>query len=365
MSEETTVDHDGTHSPRPRRYNRWWVYAGRALLLVVLLLFLAVVMTTPPDRGDQPGWTDAAEMPAARGELSATIAMRESGCEAPPCEVVVAVGGFAAPFSTSTRAEAYIVDEDRWIELPDLPSSRHHLATAALDDGTIVVTGGAGSGIDWDPTDDVWALAPDSDEWTQLDSLPDARWGHRMVNVDGQLVLVGGYGGADTMIYTPGDGWQLGAPIPVPRDHLGAVVVDGEVWVIGGRDDEIKDRVDIYDPAEDAWRDGPALPEPTSAAAVGLVDRTLVVVAGEDDSVIGGGIVRDSWMLDVDDSDSGWQPLVRPPEDMHGAGDAVIGSGDDARLLIIGGASRHGAFSPLAWSDRVMVLEDPQSRGVR
>jgi N-acetylneuraminic acid mutarotase len=352
------------HEPNvpERRYNRWTVYVVRGLFIAGLLIFLLVVMTTPPVRTDQPGWSDAAEMPAARGELTAAVGVRESGCDEPPCDVVVALGGFASPFSTTTRAEAYLIDEDRWISLPDLPSSRHHLAASAFDDGTIVVTGGAGSGLDWDPTDDVWALEPDSEEWTSLEPLPEARWGHRLVNVDDQLILVGGYGGDTTLIYSRDDGWSTGAPIPVPRDHLGAVVVDDEVWVIGGRDDQIKDRVDIYDPANDSWRDGPPLPEPTSAAVVGLIDRTLVVVAGEDDSVFGGGIIRESWMLDVDDPDAGWQPLVKPPEDMHGAGDAVIGSDDEARLLIIGGASRHGAFSPLDWSDRVMVLEDPQPR---
>jgi hypothetical protein len=179
--------------------------------------------------------------------------------------------------------------------------------------------------------------------------------------VNDQLVLVGGHGGADTLIWTSTDGWFTGAPIPEPRDHLGAVNVDDEVWVIGGRDEEITARVDIYDPEVDEWRDGPDLPEPTSAAAVGLIDRILVVVSGEDDSLFG-GMVRDSWMIDVDAFEAGWQPLARPPMDMHGAGDAVVGKGDNARLLILGGSARHGAFSFLDWSGRVMVLEDPQVR---
>jgi hypothetical protein len=354
----STADHDAG-TPRSRR---WLVFLARTLLIVALLLFLLVIMTSPPVRSDHPGWTDAAEMPVARGELSATVGLRNSGCENPPCEVVVAVGGFEPLFSTSDRAEAYVIDEDRWIDLPDLPGARHHLGSAALENGTIVVAGGASSALDWNPHDDVWALAPDSQEWTSLDPLPEPRWGHRLVRVGERLILVGGHGGEDTLIYTFADGWSRAAPIPDPRDHLGAVVVDYEVWVIGGRHDEIKDRVDIYDPENDSWRDGPPLPEPTSAAAVGLVDRTLVVVAGEDDSVFGGGIIRESWMLNVDDPDAGWQPLVKPQEDMHGAGDAVIGEGEEARLLIIGGSSRHGAFSPLDWSDRVMVLEDPQVR---
>ena len=344
------------------QHRRWPAYIFRTVLVGGLLIFLAIVMTSPPDRGEQPGWTDAAEMPAPRGESSAAVGMRETGCDNPPCEVIVVVGGFEPLFSTSSRVEGYIVEEDRWIDLPDLPAARHHLAAASLENGTIVVTGGARSLFGWDPTDDVWALAPDSEEWVLVESLPEPRWGHRLVRVDNQLILIGGHGGEDTLIWTFADGWRRGAPIPEPRDHLGAVVVDDEIWVVGGRDSEISHGVHLYDPADDSWRDGPPLPEATSAAAVGLVDRWLVVIAGEDDSIIGGGMVRNSWMLNVDEPKPGWIPMTEPPVDIHGAGDAVVGEGDDARLFVLGGASRHGALSPLDWSDRVMVLEDPQPR---
>ena len=364
MSEQTSdsaeqpADQPDQTEEQHRR--RWPAYLFRGVLVVGLLVFVAILMTSPPDRGDQPGWIDAAEMLEPRGEGSAAVGVRESGCDDPPCDVIVVVGGFEPVFSTSSRVEAYVVDEDRWIELPDLPSPRHHPAAAALEDGTIVVTGGTDGIMGWDPEDNAWALAPDADEWTALDPLPEPRWGHRLLAMDNQLILIGGHGGEDTLLWTFEDGWQRGAPIPEPRDHLGAVVVDDEIWVVGGRHDDIKHTVDLYEPATDSWRDGPNLPAATSGAAIGLIDRWLVLVAGEDDSVIGGGMVRNSWMLDVDEPKPGWIPMTEPPEDMHGAGDAVVGEGDDARLFVLGGSGRHGAFSPLSWSDRVMVLEDPQ-----
>ena len=348
----------------PPTGNRWSVHLVRLLAVILIAIPLAVVATEPPDRGEQVGWADGAPMPEPRGEGSAAVGMREQGCDDPPCQIVAVTGGFEPLFSTSSRVEAWLPDEDRWIRLPDLPEARHHLAAAGLPDGSLVVTGGAGSLISWDPTDDVWILRPDSDEWASLDPLPEPRWGHRAVAVDDQVVVVGGHGGDTTFIWEEGEGWRTGEPIPRARDHLGAVVVDGEIWVIGGRDHRIRDRVDIYDPSNDTWREGPSLPEPTSAAAVGLVDRTLIVASGEDDSVLSGGMVRESWLLDVDGEKPEWRPMVRPPQDMHGAGDAVIGEGEDARLLILGGATRHGAFSPLDWSDRLMILEAPFERAV-
>jgi hypothetical protein len=356
-------ERDSANEPETRSRPPFLVGLFRVLMLLAVLVLLFHAFTAPIERRDQPGWTEYAEMPAPRGEMSAATGMRNEGCANPPCEVVAVLGGFEPPFFTSRLAEAYIPDEGRWIPLPDLPGARHHPAAAGLPDGSIVLTGGSDSLRTWEPKSEAWMLAPDSDEWAPMDRLPEARYGHRLVAVDERLYSIGGHDATSTFVWTVADGWTEVAPIPEPRDHLSAVLVDGEIWALGGRhNDENTGRVDIYDPDSDSWRDGPPLPEPTSGATVGLIDRTLVIVAGEDPSLIGGGMIRDSWMIDVDDVDERWFPLVQPPIDLHGTGEAVIGEGDDARLLILGGSGRNGLLSPLAWSDRVLVLEDPQVR---
>ncbi len=327
--------------------------------LLILSPLIVVIASGCGDTTSPDGWDDAEPMPTARGEVSAAVGEREQGCDTPPCEVVAVVGGFGYPAKTLDRVDGYIPDEDRWIELPDLPEPRHHPAAAGLPDGTIVVTGGAPSATDEVPTDDVWALAPDADGWESLDPLPEGRWAHRLVSVGDRLVSIGGHGGDSTHLWEPGVGWSEGHAIPRQRDHLGAVVIDDEVWAIGGRDPESKARIDIYNPGEDQWRDGPQLPEPTSAAAVGVVDDFLVVVSGEDYGGVTGGIIEAAWMLDLTDDDGSWRPLVEPPLHVHGAGDAVVGQPGDQRLLVLGGADWHAHWSALSWTDRVQVLHDP------
>jgi hypothetical protein len=350
----------GPRTPRRRSRLRRWLLIPLAVLGVILFIVaFALWLTTPPEREATAGWSEAAAMPVARGEGSAALGAVGEGCNEPPCPAIIVVGGLSFPFRTESRVDAYLLDEEHWVSLPDLPGARHHLAAAALPDGTVVVSGGAPSVVDWSPTDDVWALEPGASGWAVFEPLPEPRWGHRLVAVGDRLVAVGGQEGDATFVWSEDDGWTAGAPIPEIRDHLGAVAVDGEVWVIGGRNEGLTDRVDIYDPDDDAWRSGPALPEPTSGVAVGVIDRTLVAVSGEDDSLLSGGIVRDSWMLDLDNVDAGWSALAPPPMDLHGAGDAVAGEGDEARLFVLGGASRHGALSALAWNDRVFVLESP------
>lgn len=302
-------------------------------------------------------------MPTARGEVSAAVGERERECEAPPCEVVAVVGGYSFPARTEARVDGYLPEEGRWVRLPDLPEARHHPAAAGLDDGTIVVSGGAPSATDERPTSQVWALAPDADDWTAIQDLPEPRWGHRMVGVDDRLVAVGGHGGETTFVWSETDGWSAAAPIAKELDHLGAVEIEGEIWTIGGRHElEFTSRVAIYNPEQDAWRDGPDLPEPVSAAGVGVVDNALVVVSGEEYGLLTGGILTDSWMYDLDGDEPAWQRIAGPPMDVHGAGDAVVGSGDDERLLVLGGAHWHAEWSIFSWTNRVQVLSEPRSK---
>lgn len=69
-------------------------------------------------------------------------------------------------------------------------------------------------------------------------------------------------------------GWVEGAPCPVPRFEALGVVVDGELWVMGGflsTELNVTKRIDIYDPSSDTWRLGPELPGAETHAGVATV----------------------------------------------------------------------------------------------
>jgi N-acetylneuraminic acid mutarotase len=85
----------------------------------------------------------------------------------------------------------------------------------------------------------------------------------------------------------PGSGfvWTVAAPAPIARFEANGVVVDDELWVLGGftsADLQVTGSVDIYDPTADAWRPGPALP--------GAQTHIAVVTLGGD-VIVGGGFV--------------------------------------------------------------------------
>ena len=185
--------------------------------------------------------------------------------------------------------------------------------------------------------------------------MPAPRSAHRVVALDGRLYVVGGVGGpADgpgasgrVLIYDVASAsWSEGAPLPLNRDHLGAVVVGTEIWAIGGRaGGQNLARVDIYNPATDKWREGSALPEPTSGAADGILDGVLLISAGEDP---GRGLIVDRhWRLDTRlGAGAAWGALAPPPLAVHG----VPGIVADGRFLIIAGSTRPGGQSNTAWT---------------
>ena len=148
--------------------------------------------------------------------------------------------------------------------------------------------------------------------------------------------------------------------MPGPRDHLGAVLVQGKIFAIGGRRSGVLKRVDIYDIATDTWSEGPPLPEPTSGMAAELLsDGRIHVVGGEDPGTIGGGVVDRHFILDIPSGRWANGPKALLP--VHGAAsDEIAGV-----MLVAGGARRQGALSVLAWTGVTQSFnprEAPQTR---
>ncbi|MEX2458642.1 MAG: kelch repeat-containing protein [Actinomycetota bacterium] len=309
-----------------------------ALFLVFVLLIGFLFFTTPEPRGPLEGWTRLADLPVGRGEVASAVAG----------DRLFVIGGLQGGFAgTTDRVDVYDASEDAWTEGPPLPEPRHHAAAAAIGD-TIYVTGGSRKATDWTPQTNVWAWRADAFEWHVLDPLPEGRMAHQLLEVDGRLFAIGGRGGDDVLIFDPAEGWSRGAPIPEARDHLAALVEppgpaeDGaRIYAIGGRNEEVLSRVDVYDVGADVWSGGPELPIPMSAMAASSAGGRIHVVGGEDPSTFGGGVIQAHYVLNA-----GWEEAPLPIVAAHGSAWGVI----EDRLVIAGGALRQGALSVLAWT---------------
>src|SRR5258705_331796 len=50
-----------------------------------------------------------------------------------------------------------------------------------------------------------------------------------------------------------GISWTAKKPLPTPRAYLGAVVLQGKIWAVGGYSGSNLANLDVYDPVTDTW----------------------------------------------------------------------------------------------------------------
>jgi len=95
-----------------------------------------------------------------------------------------------------------------------------------------------------------------------ITTLSGPQGGGVLASVGGMLHAIGGRVTGDDVfgthnVYNPAtNSWSEAAPLPTPRDHAAAFVVDGKIHVIGGRLGATEANVglhDIFDPATGRW----------------------------------------------------------------------------------------------------------------
>lgn len=106
---------------------------------------------------------------------------------------------------------------------------------------------------------------------------PAARHESAAAVVDGKLYLIGGRGDRPLDILDLASGrWRTGAKAPVEINHIQAVVIDKRIYVVGALtgpfpQENVVPHILIYDPVADRWTRGPGLPAGRHRGAAGVV----------------------------------------------------------------------------------------------
>lgn len=318
----------------------------RAVLASSLALGLMPSMARAQDFAPS-GWNEAAAMPWPAQEIYAATWKGR----------IVVAGGLVSrqgePLHVEDRVAVFDPAPGTWSELPRLPEPRHHPMVMATGDQLHVVGGYARTAAgDWVNTTTAWTL--DAKGWVEAAPLPTPQAEAVGVGLDDRLHLITGRspGAAnaqwndqldvDRHLARIDGRWETARPAPMARNSAAAAVLDGAIWVAGGRtvSGGGTGRLDRYDPAADRWDTLAPIPRSETAnnqvgggLAMAAVSGRLVAFGGEWFRQGGGGVFRETWIYTA--SEDAWKagPDMRTPR--HGLAAAGI---DDVVYAVAGGA---------------------------
>ncbi|HEY7067537.1 MAG TPA: kelch repeat-containing protein [Chloroflexota bacterium] len=267
---------------------------------------------------------------------------------------IYSVAGFVGQVTeASGLVQVYDVAADRWSEGPSLPERLHHPAAAALGGKLYVVGGFYGTFAQREPAQSLWAYDPATDQWERRASLPTARGAPSAVALDGRLYVMGGErrvpdGGpadyesvADVAAYDPAtDRWEMLPPMRHPRNHLGAEVIDGRIYAVGGRDADtlLMTTLEMYDPATRSWQERAPMPTGRSGHGAAAFGGRLYVFGGEGNTANPRGVFAE--VEAYDPASDTWAQVDTMATPRHAFSAVVV----DDRIYLPGGSTLQGGF---------------------
>jgi DNA-binding CsgD family transcriptional regulator len=203
---------------------------------------------------------------------------------------------FTTPTSFPTQSQYTPTPLPHWNHLAPIPSARSDPALVTYADQIYAIGGlnaqGVYGGLD--------RYDPQSDNWTTLSPKPLPVFNTQAAVINGLIYVPGGRISIENLqptkvldIYDTNSGrWITGASLPIPLSAFGLVAYDGDLYVFGGWDGQkYRNNVFVYDPTKDVWQE--RTPMPTARAFCGVAE------AGGRIYVIGG--INENQAVDVNE----------------------------------------------------------------
>ena len=321
-------------------------------MLAVVATASIVLMFTAAAQGQAPSrWVKLAPFPEPDEELYGVAANGK----------LYVLGGFAG--GKMGGVSEYDPATDKWTRKKPMARPVHHQAMVEYR-GKIYFFGGfvnqpvSGGLAGWEPVDNAWEYDPAADSWKALAPMPGKRGSSIAGEVGGKIYVIGGAipqpNTTETAVlptrparavgtngvYDPATNrWETRSPMPTARNHAFAGVVNGKIYVIGGRVGHSfisvasnTDVVEEYDPAADSWGAIKArMPTPRSGGASGTYGGRIYVAGGEFQSPQMAATFRA--LEAYDPATNTWSALPSMPLPRHGVAGAFLGN----RLHLVSG----------------------------
>ena len=262
---------------------------------------------------------------------------------------------------------------DKWTKKKNMPLAAHHVAVAE-NAGKIYVFGGGvqkqAGGPSYVPVNNAWEYDPAADAWRALAAMPTSRLAAVAAAAGGKIYVMGGAGNYKARdgqslepnqahrvldineVYDPATNtWAAKQILPTPRNSMFAGVVNGKIYLIGGRvatafatTGSVTDIVEEYDPATDKWgflKD--RMPTPRDEGVAGVFNNRIYVAGGESITALNNSVSRAFEAYDP--ASNSWQAMGNMPTARYGVAGGVIGN----RIHVVGGhiTAAFGGGEPL------------------
>jgi N-acetylneuraminic acid mutarotase len=304
------------------------------------ILMISIILSISSFSYCSSNWSTLKEMPSKRTELSAVSLAHN----------IYVIGGVMKKKNTDL-VEIYDTKTNTWKAGDPLPQKRNHVAAATFENKIYVIGGFNDKGM---PTNNLFIYNPNTNEWKQGADMPTTRGALTANFVNGTLYVVGGDGtrlwnsdGYDpegvvavNEAYDPKTNtWTKRSPMQIPRDHLASAVIDGKVYIIGGREPIGKSSLfrnlninEVYDTKTDTWSFGHPLASYRSSLAAASVNDKIYVFGGENTER-----TFDN-NEEYDPQNDTWKSCEPMPSARHGLGAASI----EDKVYVVGGNLRPG-----------------------
>ena len=322
------------------------VFQRGTAVLALMIASVAFITTAHAQMPTSP-WKKGAPFPEPDEELYGVAANGK----------LYVIGGWGDGKARGVNYE-YDPATDRWTKKQPMPRPAHHAALAAVN-GKIYAFGGFVApanaaipvGAAWEPIADAYEFNPATDSWKPLAPLPGKRGAAIAAEVGGKIYVIGGattmegskdpfftaFGPARVLgtneVYDPATNkWESRNPMSVPRNHAFSGVVNGKIYVIGGRTGHgfilsatNTNVVEEYDPTSNMWSiPKERMPTARSGGASGTDGRRIYVAGGEVTTTELVGAFRA--VEAYEPATNSWITLPSMPMPRHGMAGAVIGN---------------------------------------
>jgi len=322
------------------------VFQRGTAVLALVIASVAFIATAHAQMPTSP-WKKGAPFPEPDEELYGVAANGK----------LYVMGGWGDGKARGANYE-YDPATDRWTKKAPMPRPAHHAALAAVN-GKIYAFGGFVApattaiplGAAWEPIADAYEFNPATDSWKPIAPLPGKRGSAIAAEVGGKIYVIGGattmegskdpfftaFGPARVLgtndVYDPATNtWESRNPMSVARNHAFSGVVNGKIYVIGGRTGQAfilsatnTDVVEEYNPASNSWSIPlERMPTARSGGASGTDGRRIYVAGGEVTTTELVGAYRAVEAFDP--ATNSWLTLPSMPMPRHGVAGGVIGN---------------------------------------